>query len=162
MELLMKLYSFLIIFCLFHQISPIIKGSVRFAIGDNAPIYEIKKAETYLIKASFQDNTYKYLYIYPYINTNNKGTYKIFFKKYEENDNEANILNAEYYSLDINSALVIEAKKLDYTTANIFIVAYNSIDIYMRFGLVNNFPIPNVYFLINFCYQKTKHLNLNF
>ena len=154
MELLMKLYSFLIIFCLFHQISPIIKGSVRFAIGDNAPIYEIKKAETYLIKASFQDNTYKYLYIYPYINTNNKGTYKIFFKKYEENDNEANILNAEYYSLDINSALVIEAKKLDYTTANIFIVAYNSIDIDMRFGLIDRFPRPSLYFLNQFFLPK--------
>ena len=157
----MKLYSFLIIFCLFHQISPIIKGSVRFAIGDNAPIYEIKKAETYLIKASFQDNTYKYLYIYPYINTNNKGTFKIFFKKYEENDNEANILNAEYYSLDINSALVIEAKKLDYTTANIFIVAYNSIDIDMRFGLIDRFPRPSLYFLNQFFYQEAKHLNLN-
>ena len=162
MELLMKLYSFLIIFCLFHQISPIIKGSVRFAIGDNAPIYEIKKAETYLIKASFQDNTYKYLYIYPYINTNNKGTFKIFFKKFEENDNEANIFKAEYYSLDINSALVIEAKKLDYTTANIFIVAYNSIDIYMRFGLVNNFPIPNVYFLNQFLLPKDQTFEFEF
>ena len=154
MKLLMKLYSFLIIFCLVHQISSIIKGSVDFGTGDEPPIYRIRKADTYLIKSSFPKDTYKFLYIYPYINTNNKGTYKIFFKKYEENDNEANILNAEYYSLDINSALVIEAKKLDYTTANIFIVAYNSIDIDMRFGLVNNFPVPSVYFLNQFFLPK--------
>ncbi len=154
MKILMKLYSFLIILCLVHQISSIIKGTVEFGAGDEPPIYEIRKAETYLIKSSFPKDTYKYLYIYPYINTNNNGTYKIFFKKYEENDNEANIFKAEYYSLDINSALVIEAKKLDYTTANIFIVAYNSIDIYMRFGLVNNFPIPSVYFLNQFFLPK--------
>ena len=95
MRKIIILFSFLIYFSL----SAVIKKEVSFKeTGSGIDYIQINTANTYIVKATF--DTKKYLYIYPEFDTSNKGVFKIFFKKYSQNDEVANILDSEFYTLE--------------------------------------------------------------
>ena len=138
MRKIIILFSFLIYF----SISGVIREKdVTFReIDSEIDNIQVNTANTYIVKAIF--DTKKYLYIYPEFDTSNKGVFKIFFKKYSQNDEVANILDSEFYTLEVNSGLLINAKELNYKEANIFIVGFGSINVYITFLIVDGINFP--------------------
>ena len=150
------LFSFVIYFSL----STVIKKEVEFSSGEEIANVLVNTADTYLVKATF--NTKKYLYIYPSFNTNNNGIFKIFFKKYSEKDEVANILNSEFFTLEVNSGLFIDANKLDYNVANVFIVGFGSVNVYMMFQIVDEITFPKTTLINQFLLPKKEKVQIKY
>ena len=131
----------LIICCLILQIFSIQRKEITFKATSLPPTLFFDKSDTYIVKASFTRENY--LYIYPIYRGQNKGVFKTYFKKYNETDIEANMLNSDYSTLEVNSGLFIDSTKLDYDVANIFIVGLGQINFYMAFSIVNGISFPS-------------------
>ena len=127
------LYSSLVFICFIHQIKTIIKKKTEFKAYPGNPV-KLSEAGTYIVDSSFVKG--KFLYLYPSISSDNGGIFKIYFKEYSE-DEEANILNSEYNTLEVNSALYIDSNKLTYQRANVFIVCYGNINIDLYFSTID-------------------------
>ena len=91
MKKLFSIFHFFVFCCLFYKILSSQHLEITFKGGDVPANIRFTQSDLFIIKSYFSKN--KFLYIYPKFNTNNKGSYKIFFKKYKENDEDANILN---------------------------------------------------------------------
>ena len=108
------------IFCFqYYQILSLQRKNITFKYSDIPPFLRFTQSDTYIVTAKFSRG--EFLYIYPFFENSNTGIYKIFFKKYKDNDEEANIFNSDFYTLEVNSGLFIDSNKLDYDVANIFI-----------------------------------------
>ena len=151
------LFSFLIYFSL----SEVQKKEVTFReTGSEIDYVQVNTPNTYIVKAAF--DTKKYLYIYPEFDPDNKGVFKIFFKKYSQNDEVANILDSEFYTLEVNSGLLINANELNYKEANIFIVGFGSINIYMMFEIVSGITFPNTTLTNQFLLPKKTKVQIDY
>lgn len=154
------MFASLIFFSLTNQIFSIIKTEISFSTSSQAIYQKIDKEDIYIVKASFTN--IKYLYIYPLIDINNinKGVFKIFFKKYLDSDETANSLNSDYYTLEVNSGLYINAKNLGYNIANIFIVTYGQINLYMGFIEVDSITVPQTTLVNQFLLPKGEKVTI--
>ena len=157
MRKIIILFSFLIYFSL----SAVIKKEVSFKeTGSGIDYIQINTANTYIVKATF--DTKKFLYIYPEFDPDNKGVFKIFFKKYSQNDEVANILDSEFYTLEVNSGLLINANELNYKEANIFIVGFGSINVYIMFEIVNGITFPQTTLINQFLLPKKTKVQIDY
>ena len=158
MRKIIILFSFLIYF----SISGVIREKdVTFReIDSEIDNIQVNTANTYIVKATF--DTKKYLYIYPEFDTSNKGVFKIFFKKYSQNDEVANILDSEFYTLEVNSGLLINANGLNYKEANIFIVGFGSINVYIMFLIVDGITFPQTTLINQFLLPKKTKIQFDY
>ena len=152
---------FYIIICsLILQIFSLQRKEITFKATSLPPTLFFDKADTYIVKASFTKENY--LYIYPIYRGQNKGVFKTYFKKYNETDIEANMLNSDYSTLEVNSGLFIDSTKLDYDVANIFIVGLGQINFYMAFSIVNGISFPSSTLINQFLLLKGQSMNIKF
>ena len=138
------LYFSLLFICFIHQIITIEQRQVNFTDYPGQYV-DINKKDTYIVDSYFTKKEGIYLYLYPIIPANNEGIVKIYFKGYSKDDKEANILDCEYYTLEVNSGLIIDSNKLNYQRANVFIVCYgnNNINIKIWFTAIDALHIYN-------------------
>ena len=95
---------------------------------------EINTKDVYIIKAYFSKmKPWKYVSIFPLNMDTDCGIFRIIFKKFIDSDEEANILDADFYTLEPNSGLVIDTTQINYNLANIFIVPYGNVNINIGF-----------------------------
>ena len=155
------LANFFIFFSLLYPIISIKRGEITFGYEKN---YHFEESDTYILKSQFTKGGF--LYIYPaFPDENNEGIFKIFFKKYIDGDTDANILNSDFYTIEVNSGLFIDSNKLDYDMANIFVYVYSSagsVNFYLLFNLVNEISFPETTLINQFLLLKNQEININF
>ena len=126
----------------------------EITFSDNAES-ELKGTGIFKVVANYKtDVSQKYLYIYPknydadmYLN---KAIFKIFFKEQSNEGTDANYLDSDYSTLDLNSGLFIEIKSLKNNKANIYIITYDTAVFMIQYRYVDEVSFP----------QKTIYTNL--
>ena len=170
MEYLKNIFLFIIISFLFKlsfgftELEPIIFGDKeKFSLKGTGIFRTIATYST--------DDKGKYLYIYPknfeskmYLN---KAIIKIYFKKYSNDDKNANYLESEYSTLEFNSGLFIKLDEIKYTKASIFFLVYEEANLSIIYKYVDNisFPSYSLYsnFLLNqFIIQKDTTIKIDY
>ena len=118
--------------------------------------FGIKGTGIFKVIANYKrdDETKKYLYIYPknyetemYLN---KGIIKIYFKEISNNENKPNYLESDFSTLEFNSGLFIEISSLNHNQASIFIIAYESVNLLIKYEYSNNIMFPSFFEYSNF------------
>ena len=128
-----------------------IKNLPEITFSDDAES-ELSGTGIFKVVANYKtDVSQKYLYIYPknfdsdmYLN---KAIFKIYFKEHSNEGTEANYLDSDYSTLDLNSGLFIEIKSLKSNKANIYIIAYDTAKIMIQYRYVDevSFPKKSIY-----------------
>ena len=121
-----KILSLIIITSFFILTSS--QSSITFT--KNIQFFDLDISEEKKITAIYDHNIeYNYLYIYPKNKDTgmniNKGNIKIYFKENSSQDPNINLnvnyLNSDYSTIDFNSGLFIEIKKLKYNSATLYL-----------------------------------------
>ena len=155
----MKKSYLLLFYLLIPQILSTQRKEITFTDAYPPPKLAIDVSDTYIIKAKFTKTGF--LKIYPEFYSGNAGIYKLFFKKYIENDDEADIFNSDYFTLEVNSGLLIDATKLDYEIANIFVYVYGSVDFLLFFSLTDELSFPVSTLINQFLLLKNQEITFS-
>ena len=154
-------FSYLIFFTLFYKAFSIERREITFKSTTPIPSVQINKKDLFVVKADFTKGGF--LYIYPrFVTQQNLGVFKIFFKKYIKDDEDANIFNSDYYTIEVNSGLFIDSNKLDYETANVFIEGYGSMNFYMSFAIVDKIRFPSSTLINQFSLKKDEKVEIDY
>ena len=121
----------------------------------------IKDSKQFIITANYKlDNSYNYLYIYPQNpegNLNlNKAIIRIYFRQNRGDNLDSNInyLNSDFSTIDFNSGLLIKRKDLNFPTATIFIISYETINLIIHYRYSNDIVFPSFYKFSNYQFNQ--------
>jgi len=154
-----KILSLIIITSFFILTSS--QSSITFT--KNIQFFDLDISEEKKITAIYDHNIeYNYLYIYPKNKDTgmniNKGNIKIYFKENSSQDPNINLnvnyLNSDYSTIDFNSGLFIEIKKLKYNSATLYIVPYGECHLVIEYQYTNDISFPSSFQYSNFQFNQ--------